>query len=249
MNLMEAHWPYWGEAQFLTYNNNPVDVSSETIPGGDIDLSTHKKGYNEWVAYLSEIYEKIFDQLLKEFDYVVTLADHGDLFGEHGAKAHYYGLFPELIKVPLVISGDVKNGVYREDIVSIIDVHATICAMAGVPSTNNGINLLNSTQAEPRLIEFHGFRPDRIESLRADGYSSSQIEHYDKHMTAVAMPEDYYGYETPNGFEESGTPIKDPRQAITRLRGSLEKRPVSQAETETVSEGTKERLQRLGYIN
>jgi hypothetical protein len=68
-------------------------------------------------------------------------------------------------------------------------------------------------------------------------------------MTAVAMPEDYYGYETPNGFEESGTPIKDPRQAITRLRGSLEKRPVSQAETETVSEGTKERLQRLGYIN
>ena len=93
LNLMEAHWPYWGEAEFLTYNDNPVDANSETIPGGDINLFAHREGYNEWVAYLSKMYKQILDRLLNDFEYIVTIADHGDLFGEHGAKAHYYGLF------------------------------------------------------------------------------------------------------------------------------------------------------------
>ena len=249
LNLMEAHWPYWGEAEFLTYNDNPVDANSETIPGGDINLSAHREGYNEWVAYLSKMYKQILDRLLNDFEYIVTIADHGDLFGEHGAKAHYYGLFEDLIKVPLVISGDVENETYRDDIVSLVDVHATVCAMAGIPSVNRGVNLLGSAQKEPRLIEFHGFRPDRIESLRNDGYSLNQIEHYDKYMTAVAMPDGYYGYETPNGFEESGAPIEDPRQAIEQLCNNLDQRTVSRAEEQPVSEGTRERLQKLGYIN
>jgi arylsulfatase len=25
INLMEAHWPYWGDADFLSFTENPID--------------------------------------------------------------------------------------------------------------------------------------------------------------------------------------------------------------------------------
>ena len=40
-----------------------------------------------------------------EFDIVVTCADHGELLGEHDLWGHGFGLYPELLRVPLVVSG------------------------------------------------------------------------------------------------------------------------------------------------
>jgi arylsulfatase A-like enzyme len=247
MNLMEAHWPYWGDADFLSYAKNPIEKRAETVPGGDIDLSPHEEGYEEWVAYLSERYREIHALLVDEFDYVVTLADHGELFGEGGAKAHFYGLFEELTHVPLVIAGADVPVETRDDVVSLVDVHATISAMGDLQPADRGVDLLSESGSSPRLVEFHGFRADRLDSLRANGFDDDDIDPYDQYRTGIAMPDDYYGHESVDGFVERGTPNGDPRAAMTSLRESLDVRDVGSDNERTLSAATKDQLKRLGY--
>lgn len=248
MNLMEAHWPYWGDADFLSYAENPVEESSKTVLGGDIDLSPHEEGYEEWVSYLAERYRVIYDLLRTEFDYVITLADHGELFGEGGAKAHFYGLFEELTHIPLVIAGSDVPAETRDDVVSLVDVHATISAIGDLHPADRGVNLLAESSSAPRLVEFHGFRADRLDSLRADGFDDDDIAPYNQYRTAIAMPVDYYGHESVDGFVERGTPSGDPQEAMTTLRESLNVRDVESSNEQMLSAGTKDQLERLGYM-
>jgi arylsulfatase len=245
---MEAHWPYWGDADFLSYAENPVEERAETVPGGDIDLSLHEEGYEEWVAYLSERYQEIHALLRTEFDYVITLADHGELFGEGGAKAHFYGLFEELTHIPLVITGSDVPAETRDDVVSLIDVHATVSAMGDVQPADRGINLLTESGSTPRLVEFHGFRADRLNSLRENGFDDDDIAPYDQYRTGIVIPPDYYSHETVGGFVERGTPNGGPQEAMTTLRESLDIRDVGSDNERTLSASTKDQLKRLGYI-
>jgi arylsulfatase len=248
MNLMEAHWPYLGDADFLSYAENPIKKRAETVPGGDINLSAHEEGYEEWVAYLSEQYQEIHALLRAEFDYVVTLADHGELFGEGGAKAHFYGLFEDLTHVPLVIAGSDIPTEIRDDVVSLVDVHATVSRMGGLRPADRGVDLLTGSESAPRLVEFHGFRADRLDSLRANGFDDDDIDPYDQYQTGVAMPVDYYGHESVDGFVERGTPNGDPRKVMTALRELLDVRDVTSDDEGTLSASTNEQLRRLGYI-
>jgi arylsulfatase len=245
MNLMEAHWPYWGDADFLSYAENPIEERAETVPGGDIDLSPHKEGYEEWVVYLSERYREIHALLREEFDYVITLADHGELFGEGGAKAHFYGLFEELTHIPLVIAGSDVPAEMRDDVVSLVDVHATISVIGDVQPADRGIDLL---AAAPRLVEFHGFRADRLDSPRANGLDDDDIALYDQYRTGIVMPADYYGHESVDGFVERGTPNSDPQESMTTLREALNVRDVESGNERTLSASTRDQLKRLGYL-
>lgn len=248
LNLMEAHWPYWGEADFLSFAENPVEESSETIPGGDIDLGLHETGYEEWVAYLSDRYREIHALLRDEFDYVVTLADHGDLFGEGGAKAHFYGLFKELIHIPLVISGQDVPTERRDDTVSLVDTHATVAAMGDLPPADRGVNLLSERTSSPRLVEFHGFRSGRLSSLRASGFSDQEISDYDRYQTGVAMPQKYYAHESTDGIVGHGAQSSEAREAMETLRDSLKIRDVGTDSERTLSQSTNDQLRKLGYL-
>jgi len=226
----------------------PIGENPKTVPGGDINLSRHKEGYEEWVNYLSEQYREIHTLLLEKFDNVVTLADHGELFGEGGAKAHFCGLFKELIHVPLVISGTDIASERRDDVVSLVDVHATVSAMANLQPANRGVDLLTETGSEPRLVEFHGFRANRLDSLRSNGFSNDEISKYDQYCIGIVMPENYYGHESVDGFVEHGTPNSDSLELMATLRDSLDIRDVESTDKTTLSESTNEQLKRLGYL-
>ncbi|WP_231190042.1 sulfatase [Haladaptatus sp. DYF46] len=78
---------------------------------------------DEWIGrFLDELRERdLFDESL-----IVLTADHGDLFGEHGRYAHPRFVYPELTRVPMVVSTpDVAPGVI-DDAVSTLDVLPTI---------------------------------------------------------------------------------------------------------------------------
>lgn len=66
---------------------------------------------------------------------VAILGDHGELFFEHGKFGHGDGVSQELIHVPLILGGDVDEGlrgVVVERTVSLAALPATFTALAGV---------------------------------------------------------------------------------------------------------------------
>lgn len=247
MNLMEAHWPYWGPGDYLTYDADPVDEQAETVLAGDVDLSPHEDGYEECVEYLASQYVRLHAHLTETFDYVITLADHGELFGEHGAKVHYYGLFEELTHVPIVVSDGRSGQTHRNDVVSLIDIYTTICELAGVEAESRGVNLLETEQTDPRLLEFHGFEANKRSSIIERGHRPEEVDIYDQYLAGIAMQDGYYGHETPERFIERGTPVADPQEVLNDLLERLDARQ-TEAETVNVSEATRQRLLDLGYL-
>jgi arylsulfatase len=126
-NLMEAHQPYrvpsshrsvkpyaMGpafEATFRTRFTDPADAVAAGIDPNELDTpeitldSDHATAaYDDSVSYLADIYRDVFETLREDFDYVITIADHGELFGTYDVWEHGYGVYPELLQIPLVIT-------------------------------------------------------------------------------------------------------------------------------------------------
>lgn len=136
LNLMEAHTPYHPPAG----EDRPVNVVvADALADAVEDPARIRAGYRAAVADLATQYRAILGRLHEEFDYVVTLSDHGELLGEHGLWNHSVGLHPELIRVPLVVSGravggdGVPAGEYDHP-VGLHDVPGTVLRLAGVES-------------------------------------------------------------------------------------------------------------------
>lgn len=245
-NLMETHAPYDPPSEYARAEYPTFDNTYANIKGDGPDPEQMREAYTGAVEYLSAKYEELFEELEKEFDYVITCADHGECFGEHGAWEHAHGLYPEVTHVPLVISGEGLDGSVDQP-VSLLDVHRTILDLAGVDTSSRGRSLLSTaeTDPQPRLVEYHGFSAQQIEGLR-NKVSEDVIDHYDEPLDGVVLAPSYYGYETHDGWQETGeTSVSDPQERIESLRNSLDIREVS--DSAGVSEEIRSHLEDLGY--
>jgi len=187
----------------------------------------------------------MFDELYAEFDYVVTLSDHGEMLGEHGLWNHTYGLYPELTHVPLVVSGRDLDGTTATT-VSLLDVHRTLLDTLGIDSESCGQNVLNDREGQCSLAEYHGLLPIAMERL-AEKNAAPDFRRYDEQLTALAAPVDYYGHETNNGYREEGSATVEPRRTLTRLQRSILRRGVDTPDTD-LSEATVDQPRDLGYV-
>lgn len=243
VNLMEAHSPYKAPAEYRTVT--PTSIEPETLLGGGIDLSTSRNAYGDCVRYLSDIYHRIFRELEEDFDYVFTLSDHGELFGEHDAQGHFHGLYPELVHVPLCVSGDEtweSTGQPR----SLLDVHQTILSLTGIGGESTGIDLRQSVN-ERRFTEYHGLRKSRIRSFEEEEFEAEAVAKLDEPMVGV-VGDDYYCYDTVSGVKSTGRSPPDTSNHRESRRDLIDERvnAVDEAEV-SVSEGVQERLKDLGY--
>lgn len=67
---------------------------------------------------------------------VVLTADHGEAFGEHGARFHGRTLYEEEIRVPLLVSGPgIRAGRVRTP-VALVDVAPTLLSLVGLPASH-----------------------------------------------------------------------------------------------------------------
>lgn len=248
VNLMEAHAPYNPPAKYRTTEPPEFDGMRATVTSNvDVDAHRVRRSYRDSVRYLSDAYRDIFAELREEFDYVITLSDHGELFGEHGAWNHCYGVFPELTHVPMVVSGDEDGVVRDETVVSLLDAHRTVLDLAGVSGPSRGQNLLDDPESDPVLAEYRGFTPRQLERLADEGVRRRTLESYDEPLDAIATHRDYYGYETRDGFVATGTStIRNPRQLLTELREELT-RTEATAGDDSLSESVLRQLDDLGY--
>lgn len=246
VNLMEAHSPYVAPRSYQTTDPQAVDELNSTVDAPDADPAAIRGAYDDCVRYLSDKYREIFEHLREDYDYVITFSDHGDLLGEHDGWGHAYGLYPELVHVPLTVWGDgVEDGV-DDATVSLLDVHRTVLDLAGVEGDSRGRNLLDDPGDAEWITEYHGLSRQHREGLERAGFGDA-AEAMDRPFEGVVLP-GYYGYETDEGWVEEGSPgDDDPRERLAALADDLDRRPIETDEHREVSEAVRAQLEELGY--
>ena len=245
INLMEAHAPYRPPENYRTVDEASYDEVAATVGDLDVDSAAARAAYDDSVRYLADMYKRIFTILSEQFDYIVTIGDHGELFGEHQSWRHFHGIYPELTHIPMVVSGDGLNSTSNKP-ASILDVHRTILDLAGIEAPSRGQNLLEGLDGRPRLTEFQGLRPGRIEMMRERGYSEELIARFDRPLAGLAS-ESYYGYETTDEWQEDGSsPMISPRESLETLQAELN-RSQQRTDSPDLSQKLQNRLRDLGY--
>lgn len=249
LNLMEAHAPYDPPEAYQT-----VDVAygpglAETISGTtdeSVDVETVEQAYDDCVRYLSDSYADIFERLTEAFDYVITLADHGECFGEHGAWMHGYGLYPELTNVPLSIYGPEMEADTNEELVSLLDIHGTVLDLTTGDESPRGNSILGTDPTGACLTEYHGFTALKLDRLGNAEIAEDRLARYDQVFRGIARGDDY-GFETPDGFELIGDgSAADTQVALEELVETLDVRD-GEANEQEVSDGVMDQLEDLGY--
>lgn len=250
-NLMETHEPYRVPGEYQTVDEPPLTDSVGDFSVGQIPGGRTRVAYDDCARYFSDVYREFFELLDAEFDYVITLSDHGELLGEHDAWGHEYGVYPELTHVPLVVSGDGFSGA-SDDVVSLLDVHETVLDLAGLAtdasdtaSDSRGRSLRGGVDRDHCLTEYLGLTSWSEQKLVENGAAGS-LGDYERHLRGYATDSGLYGYETRSEFAAVDTrrtgvedmlPTGKSESPVESRMGSDGHHATSSADT-TVSEAT-----------
>jgi len=253
INTMEAHAPYEPPEAYRTTDYEEQYIESRIRVDDPETLADERTAYEDSVRYLSDRYQVLFEELTEDFDVIITLSDHGELFGEHGTSRHYYGVPPELTHIPLSIYvADDSDGNERIDHpASLLDVHKTLLKLAGLEAPSRGHDLLGDGHGDEYIVESLGVRTPLFERLQDAGFDDAFLHAIDQPLRGIALPERYYGFETPDGdFVESGDAIDtDPRQRLGDIVASLDAPTGTPAATNhELSAGISTQLEDLGYL-
>lgn len=254
VNLMEAHGPYAPPEEYRSSEPVGTDGVVTCVDGWDTDIKQVKQVYNDGVGYLSHVYEQFYAGLGDRFDVILTVADHGESFGEYGTYQHLIGISPELTHVPLVISGSADVEVHDPDQpASLIDVFQTVLSVAGVeqPANSRGRSLLEPVDADDednlaRLTEYHGLADRPMENLARYGYDQARIGALNTPCFGVATAEGYL-FDVPgdDATHTTGEISTDESRLVDQIRDSL-REPTTEYDTELRSD-VADHLEDLGY--
>jgi arylsulfatase len=251
MNLMDVHGPYKPPVRYQRryYSGDDVaDRGMATFSDNPGNGDAARDAYEDCARYLSDILKKILDEL-DDFDYVITLSDHGESFGEDGVWAHIYGLNPVLTQVPLVVRGPERTTTRHETPVDLLDVYATIMDVAGLdPDPNTaGRSLREEIPIRPCLTEYHGItHADKVKKIGQYGLSDAEVAAYDEPRFGLALPPNYYRHETLNEVSVIGkTDYDDPAGLLEELKAE---RPELDRTERELGEDVKSQLSQLGYL-
>ena len=168
VHTIDPHVPYIPPAQYRAmYDNEPYNgvVQStqtatllEKVKTGAVRLSDRDKFrlealYDGEISYHDDHLIKIYDELkaqgLLENTVIIVTADHGEEFFEHGSVGHGHSLYEELLHVPLIVrlpgaTEKTERGVRFKEMVELVDVFPTVCALTGVetPAEVQGKSLI-----------------------------------------------------------------------------------------------------------
>ena len=244
VNCMDAHTPYYpppGEDEPV------IVVAADAFSEEPLDLDRVRAAYRASVDHLEAVYRELYAELTERFDYVVTCSDHGELLGEHGLVNHSFGLYPELVHVPLVVDGpDVEQGV-DDAVVSLLDVHRTVADLAGIDVDSRGQQLLGDREPRDVLFEYHGLLPFHEAQFDRTGVPAEVYERRREPIAGFVAPDGTYVHEThTDGLRVGGEGVDDPAARLDRLTASLDRRETAASERD-VSSDVRDRLEDLGY--
>lgn len=203
-NLMEAHAPYECPGGYESTDCDYTPTIRDTVGDGPpCESRAIRQTYEDAVSYLADQYRDIHARLRKEYDIVITLGDHGELFGVDGAWEHTYGIYPGLAHVPLSV-WDGSADDTRTSLVSVRDVFRTVLSAAGVAAPSDpGVDIRSQVPDRRLLVQRHGLTAGHKTALREDGWGDDVVAHYDTPIQGVVSSVGY-AFETADGIQTTG---------------------------------------------
>ena len=104
INLMEVHEPYRGAdiAGKVGESGLPITIDFSIKDGEKKELVKKlKREYVEEVKYMTNLLQEIVEQFKDAL--IIVTSDHGQVLGERDALFHVWGLWDELVRVPLFV--------------------------------------------------------------------------------------------------------------------------------------------------
>ncbi len=173
VHLYDVHYPYlppepWnyqidkpGSRKSTAYRTYEFYKSKPVTPERWVHL---KAQYDESIAYADAQLARLGEAWAvsgRKVDWVIT-SDHGEELGERGSWGHAHTLFPEVMRVPLLVSGaSVPAAGVREERVGTGDVAATLAGLAGLEFASGGLDVRGAIPERD-----HVFETSRMESAR-----------------------------------------------------------------------------------
>lgn len=164
-HYMDVHGPYNPPEGFTkwsdTVSNTEAQRLYDTLSGDESpteeEIELSKNLYDGEIRYvdaqIGQFINAIKTRGLLEESLVIITSDHGDLFGEYGRYAHPRYVYPELTKVPLIISGpDIASAAVSVP-ASTYDIGPTVLDAA----SRQNVCLPGQTLASPEQI--NEYRP------------------------------------------------------------------------------------------
>lgn len=253
----------------------PWEYIAGNVSLSESDVRTLRALYRAEVAYVDEQLATLRDTLrnageLEDTVFVVT-ADHGENIGDHGLMDHQYCLYDTLVHVPLVLDGGgFSDRDDVEDLVGLVDLAPTLLDEIGIDAPEaresfQGTSFHPDADSDPRgfvVSEYLEPQPSMDALERNVGDLPESVYRYDRSLRAIRTPE----YKLIRGSDgslelyhltadEAETKnVVDTLPAIADdLASTLEGWLASFERTETdgsvrISEGRKDRLEQLGYL-
>jgi uncharacterized sulfatase len=177
-------------------------------PFSNLEAQTLSDMYDAEVAYqdhlLAELLTVLDQPEHRDKTMVILVADHGEMLGEHQLMGHSFGVFQELVHVPLLIRfpGQVA-GQRVVDLVSTTQLFHTVLDIAGVevPETENlpamdikGLSLtrvVNGAGPAAPVVFSEAYPPDIVLRIM-DSQASSLIDAFHTRSTLRAVYEGQY---------------------------------------------------------
>lgn len=126
--------------------------------------------YDESIAYVDDQLQRLKAAWGDRKATWVVTADHGEELGERGSWGHAHTLYPEAMRVPLIVSGaGVATPAVRDDRVGVLDVAATVAKLGGVDFPNRGVDVLGAVPpARDQVFDTSRFDSARLGILHGD---------------------------------------------------------------------------------
>ena len=173
---------------------------------------------------------------------VALTADHGEAFGEHGEESHSLFVYDVTLRVPLVLKGSGVPAGRQPGPVSIVDLGATVLALAGAPKALPGRSLFATKTGPPLYAETLAPRLDF-------GWSELRAIRSGRHKLIRAPRPELFDIAA-DPAESRDLAASDP-QMVARLSAELDDLLAAAGETNSrrdVDSETADRLRSLGYV-
>lgn len=228
----------------------------EPVLGGERDL------YAGEVAYLDRQVDRILGFLesreLLDDTVVVFVADHGENLGEHGIDYRHTGLWETTTHVPLLIrwpdASQRASPKRLEGLVQTLDLYPTLLAAAGIEAPE----LPEQDGTDLRQLTYDG-RPGRravfAEHAGGTGVMVRTATHrYVRMAGEPSIPDGVYLYNLVQDPEETrnlagrGLPVEKELSDLVD-RWLRDRREGPEAESRSLSDEERKKLEALGYVN
>ncbi len=184
LHVYDAHAPYSPPAPYSRryygkdrspFEGEPPPLREDLIPKWAPRLKDLDFPYAEYraeVDFVDGSLARVLDHPRARDAAIAFTADHGELFGEHGIWWSHSGLYPGILRVPLIIAfPGAPRGARSDQPVLLTDVGATLLCLSGLepdlPGRDLARDLVRDLPSEPRFaLGAHHYSA----SIEADGW-------------------------------------------------------------------------------